>query len=169
MNKQPITGHAGQSLMGSANKKDSSTGEPHISSLRCHFVRPLPTATTRSIASRTLLPPTLYHLVILDLVFYTLESVPQPRSRHPSACTQPPENPFLPPSSKLRLRSRTAIERSRTVIAVTGSRKGILERKARTHALPDKRHDVRRGMAVPVGGIDQCRQPVSASVLHDHV
>lgn len=29
--------------------------------------------------------------------------------------------------------------------------------------------DVRRGMVVPVGGADQCRQSVSTSFLHDHV
>lgn len=82
--------------------------------------------------------------------------------------TQPSENP-LPPSSKFRLRSRSGIGQSRIAIAVKARSKGILEGKARTHALRDEHHDVRRGMAVPVGGADQCRQPVPASFLHDHV
>lgn len=33
----------------------------------------------------------------------------------------------------------------------------------------DAHHDVRRGLVVPVGGADKCRQPVPASFLHDHV
>jgi len=168
MNKQPIAATPSQSLMGSANKTapQASLTFHHCA---CTFVRPLPTAHHTTIASRTLSPPTPHILVTLDLKSRTLESVLKPRSRQPSACTQPPENPFPAPSSKLRLRSRSALERSRTVIAVKERSKGILERKARTHALPYHRHDVRRGMAVPVGGTDQCRQPVSASVLHDYV
>jgi hypothetical protein len=166
MNKQPITSEALQSLMGAPTKT-----APQASLTFHHsaapFVWPLITPAPRPIASRISKPLVLHLLVAPEFDFRNLKSASKPRSRHPSAKHLAFGKTF--PCSELRPKNSSKATTYCTRSQCKDRRKGILERKARTHALPDARHDVRRGMAVLVGGTDQCCQPVSASFLHDHV